>query len=181
MLAAAPTETLVQVAPGTSPQAVADRIRAAGIGEVRTVGQWADARVETQQRGTMGIMAVLMGMSGLYAAIAVINAVVIAAAERRTEFAVARVTGLSRGQVVRMAVIESAAVTLIGLFLGTLVAAAALAGFHPGPGGVRILAVPWALLGLLIVASLAVTTVAGALTALSATMTSPTAVAAARE
>ncbi|GIH97736.1 FtsX-like permease family protein [Planobispora siamensis] len=180
MLADAPTETLVQIAPGTSPQAVADRIRAAGIGEVRTLGQWADARVEAQQRGTMGIMAVLMGMSGLYAAIAVINAVVIAAAERRTEFAVARATGLSRSQVVRMAVIESAAVTLIGLLLGTLVAAAALASFYPGPAGVHILSVPWTLLGLLIMASLAVTAVASALTALTATRPSPTALIAAR-
>ncbi|TDC78131.1 ABC transporter permease [Actinomadura sp. 7K507] len=181
MLADAPTETMVQVAPGTSPEAVADRIRAAGIGEVHTLGQWADARVEAQQSGTMGIMAVLMGMSGLYAAIAVVNAVVIAAAERRTEFAVARATGLSRGQVVRTAAIESAAVTLIGLFLGTLVAAAALAGFYPGPGGVRILAVPWSLLGLLTVASLAVTAGAGALTALAATKPSPTTLVAARE
>ncbi|MBG0816426.1 FtsX-like permease family protein [Planomonospora sp. ID82291] len=181
MLAGAPTETLIQVAPGTSPQAVADRIRAAGIGEVHTLRQWADARVAAQQRGTTGIMAVLMGMSGLYAAIAVVNAVVIAGAERRTEFAVARVTGLSRGQVVRMAVIESAAVTLIGLFLGTLVAAAALAGFHPGPGGVRVLSVPWSLLGLLIVASLAVTAVAAALTALAATRSSPTALVTAHE
>ncbi|MFA1545048.1 hypothetical protein [Actinomadura chokoriensis] len=56
-------------------------------------------------------MAVLMGLSGLYAAVAAVNAVVIAGAERGTESAVARVTGLSRAQVVRMALIESAAVT----------------------------------------------------------------------
>ena len=174
MLADAPTETLVQVAAGTPPQAVADRIRSAGIGEVRTLGQWADARVAAQQRGTMGIMAVLMGMSGLYAAIAVVNAIVIAAAERRAEFAVARATGLGRGQVVGMAVIESAAATLIGLLLGAGVAAAALAGFYPALAGVRILAVPWSLLGLLTVASLAITADAGALTALAATRTSPT-------
>ncbi len=181
MLADAPTETMVRVAPGTSPEAVADRIRAAGLGEVRTVGRWADARVAEQQRGTMGIMAVLMGMSGLYAAIAVVNAVVIAAAERRGEFAVARATGLRRRQVVVMAAVEAAAVTVIGLLLGALVAAAALAGFHPGPGGVRILAVPWTLFGLLVAVSLAVTTIAGAVTAAAATRPSPTSLLAARE
>lgn len=181
MLATAPTETLVQVAPGASPQTVADRIRAAGIGEVHTLRQWADARVAAQQRGTMGIMAVLMGMSGLYAAIAMINAVVIAAAERRTEFAVARATGLSRRQVVQMAAIESAAVTLIGLLLGALVAAAALAGFYPETAGVRILAVLWTLLVLLTAASLTVTTAAGTLTALAATRPPLTALIAARE
>lgn len=181
MLADAPTETLVQVAPGTSPRAVADRIRTAGLGEVRTLAGWADARVAEQQRGTMGIMSVLMGMSGLYAAIAVVNAVVLAAAERRTEFAVLRATGLSRVQVVVMAAVEAAVVTVIGLSLGALVAAAALAGFHPGPGGVRILAVPWTLFGLLVVASLAITTAAGALTAMAATRPSPTTLLAARE
>ncbi|WP_141579189.1 FtsX-like permease family protein [Actinomadura sp. WMMA1423] len=181
VLADAPTETFVQVAPGTSPQAVADRIRAAGAGEVRTLHQWAEARVADQQRGTTGIMSVLMGMSGLYAAIAVVNAVVIAAAERRTEFAVARATGLTRAQVVRMAAIESAAVTFIGLALGALVAAGALAGFFPEMQGVRILAVPWNLFGLLTVAALTITPVAAALTALAATRPSPTALVAARE
>lgn len=181
MLADTPTETLVQVAPGASPQAVASRIRAAKLGEVRTLRQWADARVADQQRGTMGIMSVLMGMSGLYAAIAVVNAVVIAAAERRTEFAVARATGLTRAQVVRMAVIESAAVTFIGLSLGVVVAAGALAGFFPEMHGVRILAVPWSLLGLLTVVFLAVSAVAAALTTLAATRPSPTALVAARD
>lgn len=181
MLADAPTETLVQVAPGTSPRAVAARIRAAGGGEVRTLRQWADARVAEQQRGTMGIMAVLMGMSGLYAAIAVVNAVVIAAAERRTEFAVARATGLTRAQVVRMAVIESAAVTFIGLSLGAVVAAGALAGFFPKMHGVRVLAVPWTLLGLLTAVFLTVSAIAAALTTLAATRPSPTALVAARD
>ncbi|WP_149260298.1 FtsX-like permease family protein [Actinomadura sp. K4S16] len=181
MLAEAPTETLVQVTPGMSPAEVAARILAAEGGEVRTLHQWADARVADQQRGTMGIMAVLMGMSGLYAAIAVINAVVIAAAERRTEFAVARATGLTRAQVVRMAAIESAAVTFIGLSLGALVAAGALAGFFPETQGVRILSVPWTLLALLTTASLLVTPATAALTALAATRPSPTALVAARE
>ncbi|MFI0447143.1 FtsX-like permease family protein [Actinomadura sp. 6N118] len=181
LTANAPAETLVKVAEGESSQDVGERIRAAGIGSVRTVAEWADDRVAVQQRGMMGIMAVLMGLSGLYAAVAVINAVVIAGAERRTEFAVARVTGLSRTQVVRMALIESAAVTFIGLFLGAVVAAGALAGFRPGPGGVQVLAVPWGLLGLLAVASFVVTGAASVLSSWSATRPSPVALVAARE
>ncbi|MFA1549234.1 FtsX-like permease family protein [Actinomadura chokoriensis] len=112
-------------------------------------------------------------MPGLYAAIAVVNAVVIAAAERRAEFAAARATGLTRSQVVRMAAIESAAVTFIGLAPGALVAAGALAGFFPEMQGVRILAVPWNLFGLWTVAALTITPVAAALTALAATRSSP--------
>lgn len=80
-----------------------------------------------------------------------------------------------------MAAVEAAAVTVIGLLLGALVAAAALAGFHPGPGGVRILAVPWTLFGLLVAVSLAVTTIAGAVTAAAATRLSPTSLLAARD
>ncbi|WP_279575879.1 FtsX-like permease family protein [Actinomadura barringtoniae] len=175
------TQTMIKVAPGTPVNDVARQIRAAGLGEPRTVAAWADARVDAQQSGTMGIMAVLMGLSGLYAAVAVVNAVVIAGTERRAEFAVARVTGLSRGQVVRMALTESMAVTLIGLLLGSLVAAGALAGFRPGPGGVQVLAVPWGLLALLSAGSFAVTAVASVLTAWSATKASPVSLVAARE
>jgi putative ABC transport system permease protein len=79
-----------------------------------------------------------------------------------------------------MAVVE-AAVTVIGLLLGSLVAAAALAGFYLELAGVRILAVPWTLLGLLAGASLAVTTAAAALTATAATRPAPTSLLAARE
>ncbi|WP_225993041.1 FtsX-like permease family protein [Actinomadura rudentiformis] len=175
------TETLVQVAPGTDPRAVADRVRAAGIGEVRTLAAWARGRVDAQQRGNVGILAVLMGMSGLYAAVAVVNAIVIAGAERRAEFAVARVTGLTRSQVVRTALVESAAVAFIGLALGGLVAAAALAGFRDGPGGVRILAVPWGLIGWLVVSTFVITTVANLLTTLAATRPVPVSLVAARE
>ncbi|MFG2002046.1 FtsX-like permease family protein [Spirillospora sp. NPDC048911] len=181
LTANAPAETLVQVAPGASPDDVGRRIQAAGIGTVRTVAAWADGRVAEQQRGMNGIMTVLMGLSGLYAAVAVVNAVVIAGAERRTEFAVARVTGLSRAQVVGTALIESAAVTSIGLFLGALVAAGALAGFRPGPGGVQVLAVPWGLLGLLTAGAFLVTGIASVLTSWAATRPSPVALVAARE
>ncbi|WUI04565.1 hypothetical protein OHR68_41645 [Spirillospora sp. NBC_00431] len=80
-----------------------------------------------------------------------------------------------------MATMESAAVTLIGLFLGSLVAAAALAGFYRGPEGVNILSVPWSLLALLITASFTVTTTATALTALATTNPSPTTLATAHE
>ncbi|MDL4773387.1 ABC transporter permease [Actinomadura xylanilytica] len=180
LTAGAPAETVVQVAPGTSAGAVADRIRAAGIGTVRTVPQWAGDRVAEQQRGNDGIMMVLMGLGGLYAAVAVINAVVIAGAERRAEFATARVSGLSRAQVVRTALAEAWAVTTIGLLLGGLVAAAALAGFATGPGP-NILVVPWGLLALLVTGSYLVTGLASMWTTASATRTAPVLLIAARE
>ncbi|MEV0406685.1 ABC transporter permease [Actinoallomurus sp. NPDC050550] len=184
VIAKAPTRTVVQVAPGTPPSAVAERIRAARIGTVRTVAKWADAEADAQQKGNEAIFAVLVGLGGLYAAVAVVNAVVIAGAERKAEFAVVRLTGMSRPQVVRMALIEAAAVTAIGLFLGLLVAAGALAGI--GAAAVRavgtpLVAVPWELLGLLVPGAFIVTGVASAWSTLSATRVPPVTLATARE
>ncbi|MFB4298149.1 FtsX-like permease family protein [Actinomadura sp. NTSP31] len=183
-LAKAKAETLVQVAPGARPSEVRTAIRAAGVGKVQTVPQWADARTAAQQRGNMGILAVLMSMAGGYAVVAVVNAVMIAGSERRPEFAAARVTGLTRPQVVRAALIESWAVTAIGLVLGCVVAAGALAGMLAASlrgAGRPLVDVPWPLLGITTVAAFAITGAASVWTTLSATRPRPVALLAARE
>ncbi|GLY87401.1 FtsX-like permease family protein [Actinoallomurus iriomotensis] len=182
--ARAPAQTVIQVAPGTDPAAVAGRLRAAGVGTVRTLARWADDRAAAEERANMAIFAVLMGLGGLYAAVAVVNAVVIAGAERTAEFAVARVTGLSRSQVVRMALIEASAVTAIGLALGGLVAAGALAGI--GAAGVRavgvpLVAVPWTPLLLLVPGAFLVTGATSVWSTLSATRRQPVTLVTARE
>ncbi|GAA4495297.1 hypothetical protein GCM10023191_035810 [Actinoallomurus oryzae] len=182
--ARAPAQTVVQVAPGTDPAAVAGRLRAAGIGTVRTVARWAGDRAAAEERGNMAIFAVLMGLGGLYAAVAVVNAVIIAGAERTAEFAVARVTGLSRPQVVRMALIEASAVTAIGLALGGLVAAGALAGIAAAgvrAVGVPLVAVPWTPLLLLVPGAFLVTGAASVWSTLSATRRRPVTLVTARE
>ncbi|KOV87256.1 hypothetical protein ADL03_07220 [Nocardia sp. NRRL S-836] len=162
LLTTSPTQTFVQVTPGTDPGTVRAAITSAGLGEVRTVAEWAGAAAKAQQSGNIAIMSVLMGLSGLYAAIAAVNAVVIAGAERRAEFAVLRLSGLTRRQVVTAALIESTAVTVIGLLLGALVAACALIGVAGGTQGV--VAVPWGLFGMLSAGALVVTGVACAAT-----------------
>ncbi|TDD72814.1 FtsX-like permease family protein [Actinomadura rubrisoli] len=183
-LANARAHTIIQVAPGTTPAAVRTAIRTAGIGKVQTIAQWADARTAAQQRGNIGILAVLMGMAGGYAVVAVINAVVIAGAERRTEFAAARVTGLTRTQVVRAALIETWAVTSIGLALGCTVAAGALSGMLAASlhaAGRPLVAVPWTLLAIVTLAAFAITGAASIWTTLSATRPPPVTLVAARE
>lgn len=184
LLADAPTETVVQVVAGADPAEVAARIQAANIGQVRTVAEWAVGKTDSQQAENIKILAVLMGLSGLYALMAVINAVVIAAAERRTEFAVARVTGLRRDQVVRMAVLESCVVTTVGLLLGCAVAGSALAGIAAGTKktiGTAVVAVPWELLGAVVVGAFVVVGVTSLWTALTATRVAPVTLVAARE
>ncbi|MFD3402644.1 ABC transporter permease [Kribbella sp. NPDC058693] len=150
------TETLVQLAPGATMDG-------------QTVEEWAEARGEAQQRSNSGLFAALMGLAGIFTAVAVVNAVVMSTADRRREFTLARMAGLTRVQVVAIAVVESATVVVVGVLLGALVAAAALAGIAAGPYGLAALAIPWRLLGLIFASALVVVGTAAALTAYRAT------------
>ncbi|MEU4391852.1 FtsX-like permease family protein [Kribbella sp. NPDC023855] len=165
------TETLVKVAEGVDPAMVARR-----LGDAQPIADWAEDRGKAQQRGNTGIFAVLMGLAGVYAAVAVVNAIVMAAADRRREFALARMAGLTRAQVVLVALIESLTVVLIGVLLGCVVAAAALAGVATGTAntyGVVVLAIPWRLLALILGGSLVVVGSTAAATAWAATRPQP--------
>jgi putative ABC transport system permease protein len=184
LLADAPARVIVQVTAGADPDTVATAIRAAGIGEVTTVAASAAAQAAEQQDTNNATLVVLMGLAGLYAVIAVVNAVVMAGADRAREFAVLRLTGFTRGQVVRTAQVESAAVTLIGLLLGGLVVGATLTGI--AAAGVRavgtaVITVPWRLAAATVGGAFLVTSVTAVLTALSVTRSRPIRLAAARE
>jgi putative ABC transport system permease protein len=172
----APTETVVQVAPGHDPNDVAERIKRAGFGQVWTVSDWAIARAENAQDGNFKILTVLMGLAGLYALMAVMNSVVIAGTERRREFAVSRVTGLTRPQVVRTAVVEAVAVAIVGLLLGSVVAGAGLLGIggavHKAIGA-TVVAVPWTLLMVTASGSVAIVAVTSGIAASIATRKRP--------
>jgi putative ABC transport system permease protein len=150
------TETLVKLAPGATLDG-------------RTVEQRARARGEAQQRSNSGLFAALLGLAGIFTAVAVVNAVVMSTADRRLEFTLSRLAGLTRRQVVAVAVVESATVVVVGVLLGALVAGAALAGVAAGPYGLAALAVPWRLLGLIFASASVVVGVAAALSAYRAT------------
>lgn len=167
-------ETLVKVADGTDRGAMADRLAAKG--NVQTIKDWAEGRGEAQQRGNTAIFAVLMGLAGIYAAVAVVNAVVMATTDRRREFALARMAGLTRAQVIAVALLESFTVVVIGVLLGCTVAAAALAGVATGTAntyGVVVVAIPWRLLALILGGSLLVVGTTATTSAWSATKPQP--------
>lgn len=164
------------------PQTVAPRL--AGLGEVSTATRWIEANADEQQRQSVDVMVALLGMAMLYTVIAMINAVVISASDRRGEFAAARVTGLTRGQVVRTALGEALAVVSIGLLLGTLAAAGTVIGIAfaiKDMIGISAAAPPWALLAAVALGATAVVAAASVLTTLSATRTPPIRLVAARE
>ncbi|MFF0265434.1 ABC transporter permease [Kribbella sp. NPDC004536] len=150
------TESLVKLAPG-------------GSLEGQSVKQWAAARGEAQQRSNADLFAALMGLAGIFTAVAVVNAVVMSTADRRQEFTLSRLAGLTRAQVVTVAVVESGTVVVVGVLLGALVAGAALAGVAAGPYGLAAVAIPWRLLGLIFGAALIVVGGAAAITAARAT------------
>jgi len=123
-------------------------------------------------------------LGGLYAFLSLVNAVAIGTAQRRREFAVARVTGASRRQVIAAAALESLGVGAIGVALGTAVVAGCLLGIRHGIAGtlgVAVLEVPWMTGLTLAVAALAAAAATAAVAAYSATRTPPVRLVAARE
>ncbi|PXY27625.1 FtsX-like permease family protein [Prauserella muralis] len=180
--ARAPSETIVRLAPGADAGAVRGAL--GEFGEVRTLEEWIDQSASRQQQVSTGIMTVILGLAGLYALIAVVNAVVIAAAERRREFAVARMSGLTRGQVVRLALLESWAVAAIGLVLGGLAGAGTWVGIGAATeriAGQSTIVVPWTLLGVVVAGALLVVGATSVWTAWSATRARPVSLAGAAE
>lgn len=71
----------------------------------------------------------LVGMLIAYTAVSVVNTLASATVRRRREFGLQRLTGSTRGQVLRMLTTEGVLVALAGIVLGTLVALATLLPF----------------------------------------------------
>ncbi len=178
---AGPRRYTLQARPGEVP-AVAARL--AGLGDVATTGAWIKANAEEQERMNVDVMVALVGMAMLYTVIAMVNAVVISAGDRRGEFATARVTGLTRAQVVGAALLEALAVTAVGLLLGALAAAGTVIGVAVAIRdmiGITVVSPQWPLLGALALGAAAIIGVSSVVTTLAATRTPAIRLVAAKE
>ena len=176
------SRTFVALEPGADAGAVAAAL--AGIGTVHSVEDWIARDSAARDSTSTSVFLVVMGLGGIYALIGVINAVVIGAASRRPEFAAARATGLTRGQVVRMALVESWGVTAVGLMLGVVATAGTLAavlGTTSAVTGHTTLALPWPLVLSVVAGAFLVTGLTSLLTSWSATRPNPVALLGARE
>jgi putative ABC transport system permease protein len=110
------TTALRNATQGVPGAVVADRVAATA------------AHAQTDETGRVAsylLAAVVVG----YAVIALINSLIVATAERRREFALQRLIGSTRGQVMRMMSVEALVTALVGVVLGTAVAAGALVPF----------------------------------------------------
>lgn len=151
---------------------------------VSTAEDWIADDVAKQSSERRNLLIAILGLATLYMLIAMVNAVVIGAASRRAEFAIARLTGLSRSQVVRMALWESMAVVLVGVVLGGVAAAFTIGGVAAGVSdvvGSRVVPLPWTMFGVLTLGAVAIVGVTSVLTTLAATRRSPIGAAAAKE
>lgn len=118
----------------------------------------------------------MAGLGALFALISVINAVGAGTAARKKEFALARLSGMSRGQVVAATVLEAALVAVLGLLLGAGVVAICLSGLRSGLAaelGTGLVDVPWFATGVLAAAGLVVAATTAAVGAALATRPSP--------
>lgn len=176
VLADASATTFVSTTPGSDSGAIGADIRALAPGTATGVDAWAQNHAAEQQHTQLRIFTVILGMASLYALFSVINAVVIAAASRRSEFAAARLTGLTRRQTVWMAVIESEAVAAIGITLGGVAAAGTILGMGGAlqrMTGSGVVELPWATIGGLVTGAFIVVGLTSVLTARAATRTNP--------
>jgi putative ABC transport system permease protein len=182
LLKSVPTQSFVSLSGSADPASV--RSALSKIGTVSARDDWLRADAASRNDMNNKVLLVVMGLGGLYALIGVINSVVIGAAARRREFAEARVTGLTRGQVVRSALQESFAVTAAGLVLGFVAAAATMGTVlttTSAVSGKGTLDIPWTLVAAVVAVALVVTSVTSLLTSLSATRQRPVLLLGARE
>ncbi|MGW1196288.1 ABC transporter permease [Streptomyces sp. NPDC002536] len=71
----------------------------------------------------------VVGLLVVYTALSVVNTTAVAVGNRRREFALQRLTGATRGQVLRMMAVEGGLVAAVGLSLGTVAAGTTLVPF----------------------------------------------------
>ncbi|MEU6866975.1 FtsX-like permease family protein [Streptomyces sp. NPDC046876] len=145
---------LVAAEPGVGREQLAAAVAGSpGVG-VLTARDADEARAKRQQDGA-GINLLAMGLVLAFTAIAVVNTLAMSTAERFREFAMLRLAGAKRRQVLRMLRTEAVAVLLIGAVLGSGIALAVLTAFSVGMTGVAAPAVrPVAYLAVLAAAGL---------------------------
>lgn len=107
--------------PGLSPDDLARSLKQTLTGpdtEVLAADDWIDrTAAATRRANTLGLT-ILLGPAGLYSALAIVNATLIGAAQRRRPHQLVRLLGATPRQVRRSALWQAALVTGAGLLLG---------------------------------------------------------------
>ncbi|MGW7140213.1 FtsX-like permease family protein [Streptomyces xanthophaeus] len=128
------SDVLVATEPGTGREQLAAALADFPGVTVLSARDADRARAERQDAGAE-VNLLAMGLVLAFTAIAVVNTLAMSTAERVREFAMLRLAGAKRRQVLRMIRTEALAVVLIGVVLGSLIALAVLTAFSVGMTG----------------------------------------------
>ncbi|MFD7716211.1 FtsX-like permease family protein [Streptomyces sp. NPDC059814] len=169
----------VGVRGGTDRSAVAEALYAAGRAtgtDVLTTAQWVRAGHPPTGGSTRLGLLMILAIALVYTGIALANTQVMATADRVRDLAVLRLAGATKAQVLRVVGVEALAVVAVGAVLGAAVAALNLLGVRTALGLLGVgsgVVVPWAVIGLVVVASAALAVVFAVLPARLALRTRP--------
>jgi putative ABC transport system permease protein len=123
-------QILVRAAPGAGD--LAQRLREVTAAEPGVVVGDRDALIAAHDKGQdvgAWVNYLMVGMIMAYTVISVVNTLVMSTARRRREFGLQRLTGSTRGQIMRMMGLEGVMVAVVGVVLGTIVAAGSIVPF----------------------------------------------------
>jgi putative ABC transport system permease protein len=139
-------QVLVTAAPGTSTARLTANLAALAAGQPGLVVEDRTAlatEFANQEQTSEWINYLLVAMIVGYAVIALINTLVMSTNRRRAEFALHRLVGSTRGQILRMVSVEGLLVALSGIVLGTVIGAAVLVPFGLAASGSPVPHGPW--------------------------------------
>ncbi|WKU45242.1 FtsX-like permease family protein [Streptomyces sp. VNUA116] len=139
-----PAQLLVRAAPGAGDRLRADLTAfAAQHPELKVTDRDALMTAHAQNSRTQAsVNYLIIGMLVAYTALSVVNTTAVAVGNRRKEFALQRLTGATRGQVLRMMTVEGGLVAVVGLLLGGVAAASTLVPFGYALGGAGTISGP---------------------------------------
>ncbi|MEV4504917.1 ABC transporter permease [Streptomyces klenkii] len=132
-----PAQLLVRAAPGAEGRLAADLTAlAARHPGLKVMDRDAVTTAHAQSSRTQAsVNYLIIAMLVAYTALSVVNTTAVAVGNRRKEFALQRLTGATRGQVLRMMAVEGGLVAVVGLLLGGAAAASTLVPFGYALGG----------------------------------------------
>ena len=157
----------VKAEPGTSPQQLSDGIRLAtassgGLQITTTDVQERDAARRVEQNFKPFLAVVLL--AGIVGVLGLANTLILSVIRRTRELGVLRAVGVGRRDLARMVVMESASLAAIalaiGLPLGQLLSATLLRGAASALGFTAASTVPWGLLPIVVILTMAMAAVA---------------------
>ena len=114
---ATPEQWLVLPESGVGLDELADGVRDA-VGTATTTRAWLQAQSDDFRRFNNRALVVMLGPTGAYAGIAIVNTLLVGSLRRRREFVTGRLLGATPRQIRRMIVWESSLVSLAALTLG---------------------------------------------------------------